>query len=152
MAVPLLRDARKAGWVNCFRICLSAMPRAQNNAAKGSILKEDEILCQSGYMIYLWLLPSVGNFMKGRVLCWWCQFRAECQFLTMVADKHGVIFCGFNDTVRHALQYLSVNCTVSTWYAVISVILHGVRLGGFMDTAVSDSIRGARLCVISVTT
>ena len=66
------------------------MPRAQNRAAKGSILKEDEILCQSGYMIYLWLLPSVGNFMKGRVLCWWCQFRAECQFLTMVADKYGV--------------------------------------------------------------
>ena len=29
------------------------MPRAQNRTAKGSILKEDEIRCQSGYMIYL---------------------------------------------------------------------------------------------------
>ena len=30
------------------------MPRAQNRTAKGSILKEDEILCPSGYIIYLW--------------------------------------------------------------------------------------------------
>ena len=34
------------------------MPRAQNRAAKGSILKEDEILFQSGYIIYLWFSLS----------------------------------------------------------------------------------------------
>ena len=37
-----------------FSICTSTMPRAQNRAAKGSILTEDEILFQSGYIIYLW--------------------------------------------------------------------------------------------------
>ena len=51
MPVPQLRDARLAGWVNCFSICVSTMP--QNSAAKGSILMEDEILCRSGYIIYL---------------------------------------------------------------------------------------------------
>ena len=51
--VPLSRDAMPAGWVNCFCICTSTTLRAQNRAAKGSILKEDEILLQSGYIIYL---------------------------------------------------------------------------------------------------
>ena len=51
--VPLFRDARPAGWLNCFIICASTMPRSQNRAAKGSTLKEDEILFQSGYIIYL---------------------------------------------------------------------------------------------------
>ena len=55
--VPLLRNARPAGWVNCFSICASAMPRAQNRTVKGSILKEDEILCRSGYIIYLCVQP-----------------------------------------------------------------------------------------------
>ena len=36
--VPLLRDARPAGWVNYCSICASTMPRAQNRAEKGSIL------------------------------------------------------------------------------------------------------------------
>ena len=58
MPVRLLRDARPAGWANCFSICLSTMPTAQNRTAKGSILKEDETLCHSGYIIYLWLLCS----------------------------------------------------------------------------------------------
>ena len=51
--VPLFRDARPAGWLICFIICSSTMPRSQNRAAKGSTLKEDEILFQSGYIIYL---------------------------------------------------------------------------------------------------
>ena len=38
--VPLLRDARPAGWVNRFSICASTMLRAQNRAAEGSILKQ----------------------------------------------------------------------------------------------------------------
>ena len=38
--VQLLRDARPAGWVNCFSICASTMPRAQNMTEKGSILKQ----------------------------------------------------------------------------------------------------------------
>ena len=50
MPVPLMRDARPAGWVNCFSICTSAMPKAQNRTAKGSILQEDEELCQYGHM------------------------------------------------------------------------------------------------------
>ena len=54
MPVPLFRNARPADWVNWFIICGSIMPRAQNRVAKGSILKEDEILFQSGYIIYLW--------------------------------------------------------------------------------------------------
>ena len=54
MPVLLLRDARPTGWVSCFSICASTMPKEQNRAAKGSILKEDEILCQSGFIIYLW--------------------------------------------------------------------------------------------------
>ena len=54
MPVPLLMDARLAGWVNGFRICASTMPKAQNRTAKGSFLKEDEILCPSGSIIYLW--------------------------------------------------------------------------------------------------
>ena len=36
--LPYLRDAGPAGWVNCFSICASTMPRAQNRAAEGSIL------------------------------------------------------------------------------------------------------------------
>ena len=52
--VPRLRDARPAGWVTCCSICASTMPRAQNWTAKGSTLKEDEILCPSGYIINLW--------------------------------------------------------------------------------------------------
>ena len=32
-----------------FSICMSAMTRAQNMAAKGSILDEDQVLCLSGY-------------------------------------------------------------------------------------------------------
>ena len=38
--VPVLglRDARPAGWVTFFSICASTMPRAQNRAAKGSII------------------------------------------------------------------------------------------------------------------
>ena len=44
---------RQAGSVNCFSISASALPKAQNRAATGSILKEDEILCRSGYIIYL---------------------------------------------------------------------------------------------------
>ena len=52
--VPLFRDAMPAGWVNCFSLCASTMPRSQNRAAKGSILQEDEILFHYGYIIYLW--------------------------------------------------------------------------------------------------
>ena len=33
-----LRDARPAGWVTYCSICASTMPRAQNRAAKGSII------------------------------------------------------------------------------------------------------------------
>ena len=51
--VPLFRDARPAGWVNCFSICASTMQRAQNRAAKDSILNEVKILFQSGYIIYI---------------------------------------------------------------------------------------------------
>ena len=51
--VPRLRDARPAGWVTCCSICASTMPRAQNWTAKGSTLKEDKILCPSGYIINL---------------------------------------------------------------------------------------------------
>ena len=36
--VPLLRDARPAGWVTCYSICASTMPRAQNMTGKGSLL------------------------------------------------------------------------------------------------------------------
>ena len=54
MSVPLLRDARQAGWVTSCSICTSTMPRAQNRAAKGSTLMEDETLCPSGYNIFLW--------------------------------------------------------------------------------------------------
>ena len=36
--VPLLRDARPAGWVTFCSICVSTMPRDQNRAAKGSIV------------------------------------------------------------------------------------------------------------------
>ena len=43
MPVPMLRDVKPAGWVNCFRICMSTMPGAQNVTAKGSILKEDDL-------------------------------------------------------------------------------------------------------------
>ena len=65
MPVPLFRDARPAGWVNCFSICASAMPRAQNRAANGSTLKEDEILCRSGFIIYLWnRLSKTGRVSK----------------------------------------------------------------------------------------
>ena len=54
LPVPLLMDARPAGWVNCFSICVSAMPRAQKRAAKASILKEDEILIYT-YIIYIYI-------------------------------------------------------------------------------------------------
>ena len=37
MPVPRLRDARPAGWVNCFNICASKMPRAKNRTAKGCL-------------------------------------------------------------------------------------------------------------------
>ena len=37
--VPRLRDARPAGWVTSFSICVSTKLRAQNRTAKGSILK-----------------------------------------------------------------------------------------------------------------
>ena len=50
MPVLGLRDARPAG----CSICESTMPRAQNRAAKGSTLMEDETRCPSGYIIYLW--------------------------------------------------------------------------------------------------
>ena len=38
--VAVLKDARPAGWVSCFSICASTMPRAQNMTEKGSILKQ----------------------------------------------------------------------------------------------------------------
>ena len=60
MPLPWLRDARPKGWVNCFSICASTMPRAQNWTAKCSILKEDKILCPSGYIIYLWCRRGWG--------------------------------------------------------------------------------------------
>ena len=41
--------------VTCCNICTSTMPRAQSRTAKGSTLMEDETLCPSGYIIYLWL-------------------------------------------------------------------------------------------------
>ena len=53
--VPRLRDASPAGWVKCFSICACTMPRDQNRTAKGSILKENQLLCPSGYIIYLCL-------------------------------------------------------------------------------------------------
>ena len=36
----------------------STMPRAQNRTAKGSTLMENETLCPSGYILYLWLQSS----------------------------------------------------------------------------------------------
>ena len=62
--VPLLRVARPVGWVNCFRICASKMQRAQKRTATGSFLKENEILCLSRNMIYLWF--TLSNFFKGQ--------------------------------------------------------------------------------------
>ena len=58
MPVPLLKDARPAGWVTCFGICAEYNAESHNRAAKGSILKEDEIHCQFVYIIYLWLGPT----------------------------------------------------------------------------------------------
>ena len=71
MPVHLLRAARPAGWVNCFSMRASTMPRAQNRAAKGWILKEDEI----GHMpIWLYDLSMVKVY-SGRDLqrCLWCH-------------------------------------------------------------------------------
>ena len=45
-----------------MREYIGTMPRAQNRAAKGSILKEDEILFQSGYIVYLCLNPILWWF------------------------------------------------------------------------------------------
>ena len=55
MPVLLLRDARPAGWVNCFSICSSTMPRAQ----KVQFSSKDEIVWRSGYIIYLWWTGSM---------------------------------------------------------------------------------------------
>ena len=33
---------------------VSTMPRAQNRTAKGSILKEEETLCPSGSLTFVW--------------------------------------------------------------------------------------------------
>ena len=42
------------------------MARAQNRVAKGSILKEDEILCRSGCIIYLIL--GISNLLTSQDL------------------------------------------------------------------------------------
>ena len=34
LPVPMLKDARPAGWVNCVSICASTMPRAQKQGSK----------------------------------------------------------------------------------------------------------------------
>ena len=68
MSVPLLRDARPAGWVNCFSICASAMPRAKNRTEKGSILNEDEELCQSWYDLSGRSYPFPGKYKKSHQL------------------------------------------------------------------------------------
>ena len=62
----------KAGRLGRFSICASAMPRAKNMAAKGSILKEDEILYQSGYLIYL------------------CRFLTKLLEIPPIIWKHGL--------------------------------------------------------------
>ena len=45
------------------------MPRAQNRAAKGSIFKEDEIHCQSGYIIYMALIMVCLESFHTKMSC-----------------------------------------------------------------------------------
>ena len=51
-----------------FSICMSAMTRAQNMAAKGSILDEDQALCLSGYDLSM-VCPVQMKWISLRV--WW---------------------------------------------------------------------------------
>ena len=47
------------------------MLRPQNRTAKGPILKDDEILCPSGYIIYLWSplsIPIMADESRTRVV------------------------------------------------------------------------------------
>ena len=56
--VPRLKVARPAGWVTYCRICESTMPRAQNRAAKGSILLPRQNTSPDLVIIYLCQAPS----------------------------------------------------------------------------------------------
>ena len=105
--VPLLRDARPAGWVNCFSIRESTMPSAQNRAGKGSILKEDKMLCRSGYIIYLcmWAFDNqVTIFLISLIyliLKSWQNLNPRCQQIWFKKTYIACIFCTLS--VRHCL-------------------------------------------------
>ena len=61
--VPLLRDARMAGWVSCLSICASTMPRAQDKAAKGSIILWRRLTLPIWvYFIYGYIITKTGGF------------------------------------------------------------------------------------------
>ena len=87
MPLPWLRDARPKGWVNCFSICASTMPRAQNWTAKCSILKEDKILCPSGYIIYLCKLPIAYKYTN-TVVCINVKHCLLRQFVSLLFQAH----------------------------------------------------------------
>ena len=72
------------------------MPRAQNMIAKGSILKEDEILCRSGYIIYLWSPTTCVYILE--VLKWTPGFYNDaiikfCFHNRLLKASHFGLYC-----------------------------------------------------------
>ena len=65
--VPLLRDAWPAGWVNCFSICVSTMPRAQK--AKDD-RKRFNSQVKTKYIYLYSLLSGHSRFPCHNILSW----------------------------------------------------------------------------------
>ena len=87
--VPLLGDARPAGWVTYCSICASTMPRAQNRAGKGSILLWRRLaLAILLLFIYGWVATSI-IFMTHRVFSSMLLYNTKFSFVNYSISSGG---------------------------------------------------------------
>ena len=106
--VPVLglSDARLASWVTYCSICASTMPRAQNRAAKGSIILWRRLALP--IWVYNLSMPQMKQLLQ---LSWWAQQHSHLK-CSMKLNKIGKCCKAPTLTKRKRKMTTGVFCSV----------------------------------------
>ena len=98
------------------------MPRAQNRTAKSSILKEDEILCPSGYIIYLcgcWSVVSLYHHLEDFEL--WPVDDTMATGVCVACDTMATGVCVACDTMATGVCVLVIPWLLESVWLVMNI-------------------------------